>query len=336
MKAILDKITRRESLTRGEARAACELIMSGAATTAQIAGFLCALRTKGETVDEVTGMAECMRARMVKIDLACDDAVDCCGTGGDGSNSFNISTAAGIVAAGAGAKVAKHGNRSVSSQCGSADLLGALGIRYDGDAAQVQDDFTRLGLCFMFAPRFHPAVANGMTARRELGVRTVFNILGPTANPAGVTHQVVGVYDHGILRVMAETLRNLGCKRALVVRSRDGLDEISPAAVTDAIEIHGGMLSERTIDPTEFGVLPRPQMNTGGSAEDNARLLREVLGGDKSPVRDAVALNAGATLYVAGVASTLQDGFTRAQACITDGAALEVLKRWQDSHAQRK
>ena len=315
------------SLTVEEAAATMEEIMEGGATPAQIGAFITALRIKGETVDEIVGLARTMRAKAIPVRIA-DPLADTCGTGGDDLLTFNISTAAAIVAAGAGLKIAKHGNRAMSSQCGSADVLEALGVKIDLNAEQVQRCLKEVGIGFMFAPIFHPAFKYAAGPRREIGIRTVFNILGPLTNPAGVRAQVVGVADESLVAKMALALKGLGCQHALVVHGEDGLDEITIGGETQVCEIKDNQVKRYTITPEDFG-LPRAGLGglKGGTLEKNASILCHVLEGASGPQRDVVLVNAAAVLVAGGKAETLQQGAALAKEAIDRGHALAKLKQ---------
>jgi anthranilate phosphoribosyltransferase len=318
------------ALDEGEAAAAMEEIMTGVATPSQLGAFLVALRLKGETVDEVTGLARVMREQAVHVPLSSNiHAVDTCGTGGDASGTFNVSTAAGLLVAALGQPVAKHGNRAATSRCGSADVLEALGVKLELGPEQVARCVEQMGFGFMFAPAYHPAMRHVGPTRREIGVRTVFNILGPLTNPAGARYQVLGVADPKLLPLMGEALLRLGCARALVVYGTDGVDELSLSAPTSVCEVDGtaGELREYTVTPDQLGLSARPREAVlGGDAQQNAALLREVLGGRTSGApAEIVALNAGAALYVSGCASSLADGVRQAQAMLQSGRASATL-----------
>lgn len=317
------------NLKRDESSAVMDEIMGGKCTSAQIAGWLVALRQKGETVEEVAGFVESMRRHSLTITPADRDAVDGCGTGGDGSHSFNISTAAAIVAAGAGATVAKHGNRSVSSKCGSADLLEAAGGYIEAEPETVKQTLDKIGFGFMFAPRFHPAMKHAVGPRRELGIRTVFNILGPMTNPAGVRRQVIGVYDPTLMELMGNVLMMTGSKHALIVHARDGLDEFSVCAKTDYLECKDGQCKPGTITPSEVGLVEYDKgALAGGGPEENLTILRGVLSGEHSAYYDATVFNAGAMLYVAGRAESIREGVSLAGKAIDDGRARQTLADW--------
>lgn len=318
------------SLSEEEAASAMDEIMTGAATPSQLGAFLTALRVKGETIDEITGLARTMRAHAVQVPLPEDvRAIDTCGTGGDGSGTFNVSTAAGLVVAALGQPVAKHGNRAATSHCGSADVLEALGVTLELGPEQVASCVERVGFGFMFAPAYHPAMRHVGPTRREIGIRTVFNILGPLTNPAGARFQVLGVADPKLPRLMGEALLRLGCARALIVHGEDGLDELSLGAPTRICEVRGeaGDLREYTVTPEQLGLTSRPRAAVlGGDAGRNAALLRAVLAGqmDGAPA-EMVALNAGAALYVVGRATDIADGTRQAREALRAGRATATL-----------
>jgi anthranilate phosphoribosyltransferase len=311
-----------QDLTEAEAEAAMGQIMAGQATPAQIGGFLIALRAKGETVAEVTGFARAMRQNAVTVRPHCDLLVDTCGTGGDGAGTFNISTTAALVVAGAGLVVAKHGNRSVSSRCGSADVLQALGVNLDLSPQAVADCIDEVGIGFLFALRLHPAMKYAIGPRREMGVRTVFNILGPLTNPAGAQVQVLGVYDGALTETMARTLGSLGSRSAFVVHGADGLDELSTTGPNRVSQLQNGHVRTFTLDPQALG-LPRatPADLLGGDVEENAALTRALLAGEPGPRRDIVLLNSAAALVAGGVAADLHQGLALAADSIDSGAA---------------
>ena len=329
----LQKVTAGESLTRDEAASVLRLVMAGVVSEVQTAALLTALRTKGETIDEVAGFAEAMRAHAQKVTLSIDPrpAIDTCGTGGDGLNTFNVSTTAALVIAGAGVRVAKHGNRAASSQTGSADLLEALGaaVVLSPEAVSAAIDETCFG--FMFAPAYHPAMKHVMPVRRGLGFPTVFNILGPISNPAGVTRQVIGVRNPKIARTLANVLGQLGADRVLVVTSSEGADELTlggPNYVVDYDRTRG-TVEEYHLAPDEFGLNQSDLAGIrGGDAKVNAGLTRAVLDGEHGPHRETVLLNAAAALIAAGVAEGLRDGYVRAKDAIDSGAAAKVLERY--------
>ena len=314
------------SLTEAEAMEAMEGIMSGDATPAQIGAFLVAFRLKGETIEEVTGFARVMRAKATRIDCRAYPIVDTCGTGGDGKHTFNISTAAAFVAAAAGAFIAKHGGRAASSKAGSADVLTALGVNIETPPQQVSACIDEIGIGFMFAPALHSAMRFASGPRRELGVRTVLNLLGPLTNPAGTTAQVMGVYDGSVVRTAAHVLNNLGAERAFVVHSADGLDEITTTASTRVAEVRDGSVRTYDVAPEDFG-LPRASIEDlkGGEADENAEIIRSLLEGEKGPRRDIVLLNAAAAIVAGGRAEDFNEGIARAAQAIDSGAAREKL-----------
>lgn len=324
----LGAIAEGRSLTRAEAESAMTSVMSGEATPAQLAGLLAALRMRGETPSEIAGFASAMRGQAVRVDVA-DGAIDVVGTGGDRSNSINISTLSSIVAAGAGARVAKHGNRAASSVCGSADVLEAFGVKIDLGPDGVAACVSEAGVGFMFAPRYHPAMRHAGPVRRELGIRTVFNLLGPLANPAGVRRYVLGVPSAAIGETMARALAELDVQHALVVYGTDELDEISPSAETCMWEVRGADVVTRSLSPESVGLarVERREI-VGGDAATNARIGHEVLGGTKSGARTAVLLTAGAATYVAGRASSIKEGVVVAAKAIDSGAARATLERF--------
>jgi anthranilate phosphoribosyltransferase len=305
-------------------------IIDGNASEAQAAAFLIALRTKGETVGEIVGLASVLRERSVKVEAG-NGLVDTAGTGG-GRPTFNVSTTAAFIAAGAGCRVAKHGNRSATSQCGSADVLEALGGRIDVGPDVVEDCIREIGFGFMFAPLHHPAFRHIIPVRRELGVRTIFNFLGPLTNPAGASRQVIGVSDPAKVETMAAALGELGAERALVVSSADGLDEFSVSGATQVVELKDGGLSTYDVTPEQVGLEPARDGAVGaGTPEQNALVLREVLEGDPGTERSLAVLNAGAAIYVAGGAETLEEGVREAERAVDSGAAQSVLERWVEA-----
>jgi anthranilate phosphoribosyltransferase len=321
------KVVRCQNLTEDEAAAAFEVIMRGDATVSQIAGFLVALRMKGETVEELTGFARAGRAMATPIHVH-GALLDTCGTGGDGLATFNISTLAAIVAAACGARVAKHGNRAASSLCGSADVLEQLGVKIDLAPEGVARCIEEAGIGFLFAPIFHPSFRFAAVPRKDLAMRTVFNVLGPLCNPAGARYQALGVADGALATKMAEVLVRLGVERAIVFHAADGMDELSVASPSFVIEIDGHR-KEYELDPAELGLQKAPvESMRGGGPEENARLAREVLGGAKGPRRDVVLLNSAAALRAAGVARDWRDGLGHAAEAIDSGRAGEVLQRW--------
>ena len=328
----------RKDLTRIEAAAAMEAIMSGAATNAQIAAFLTALRMKGETVEELIGFAQVMRQKAVRIRVHDDGVagltgtdremlIDTCGTGGDATGTFNVSTATAFVVAGAGLKVAKHGNRSVSSMCGSADVVETLGISLELTPQKVARCIDEVGIGFLYAPLLHTAMKHVMAARREMGVRTVFNMLGPLTNPAAANAQIIGVYAAALTEPLARVLAELGTVRAFVVHGADNLDEISNTGESRVSEVREGMVRSYTVRPEDFG-LARATIRElmGGDREENARIIRAILDGEPGPRRDIVLMNAAAALVAGGKARDLKDGVGLAAQAIDSGAALRKLE----------
>lgn len=316
------------SLTDEEAARAMDEIMSGEATGAQIGAYLTALRMKGETPEEIAASARIMREKGEKVRTA-GDVLEIVGTGGDRAFSFNISTVSAIVAAAAGVPVAKHGNRSVSSKCGAADVLEALGIDISLSPAQVQSVFERTDICFMFAQVFHKSMKYAAGPRRELGVRTIFNILGPLANPAGARLQLLGVYDAALCEPMARVLVSLGVHRAMAVHGEPGLDEISPCGRTEVCEVNDGELRSYTLTPEDFGVHScRMEDLTGGGAVENAAIAQQILAGQRGPKRDTVVINTAAALYIACKADSLQGCARLAEQTIDSGRAAAKLDEW--------
>ena len=319
------KLVDGRDLTEEQAGACMEEIMAEQATAAQFGAFVIALRLKGETVDEITGMARTMRDKSLRVHVD-GPLLDTCGTGGDGKATFNASTAAAFVAAGAGAKVAKHGNRAMTSACGSADVLEALGAKLAVSPEDVMKSIGEVGFGFMFAQAFHPAMKFAAGLRREIGVRTVFNILGPLTNPAGAEMQVLGVASAELGEKLANVLLNLGTKHALVVFGEDGFDEVSLGAPTTVHEVQDGKVRSYTVTPEDMGVVTqKPDAVGGGVAEENAKALRAVLSGDAGPLRDFTLINAAAALVAGDLASDLNEGMQVAAKSIDSGAALEKL-----------
>ena len=322
----LEKVLSQEHLSSEEAEAVMMTIMSGQATPAQIGALLAALRAKGETVAEITGFARAMRQHMTPVAPQRRPLIDTCGTGGDGAHSFNISTTAAFVVAGAGVAVAKHGNRSVSSRSGSADVLSALGVNLELAPQAVAQCIDHVGFGFLFAPRLHPAMKHAIGPRREMGVRTVFNILGPLTNPAGAQVQLIGVFSPQLVEPIACVLRDLGSSSAFVVNSADGLDELTTAGPNTVAALCDGVVRMMSIDPLDLGFAQADrQAYRGGDAQENAAITREILAGARGPKRDVVLLNAGMALVAAGVASTPQDGVAQAAESIDSGRAEQVL-----------
>jgi anthranilate phosphoribosyltransferase len=327
MQAAIARLLDGHDLTRDEAREAMNTIMSGEATPAQIGGFLVALRLKGETAEEIAGCAEAMRAHVLAVKPKREDLVDTAGTGGDGGRTFNISTAAALVAAAAGAGVAKHGNRAVSSNSGSADVLEALGFNLELPADRIAESIDTLGFGFLFAPTHHPAMKHAAPVRKELAARTVFNVLGPLTNPAGARAQVVGVYSPDLVKTLAEVLASLGARRAFVVHGAGGIDELSPAGANLVCEVVGGSVREREIDPLELGIERcAPEELRGGSPAENASAIREVFAGGNGGRRDAILLNAAGAIAAGGHAEDLREGLEIARRTVASGAAAERLE----------
>lgn len=328
IKESIIKLSKKIDLTKEEARECMNEIMSGEATDVQMSSYLTALSLKGETIDEITGSAAGMREHCIKL-LNDEEVLEIVGTGGDGSNSFNISTTSSVVIAASGIKVAKHGNRAASSKCGAADVLEKLGVKIDVSPKKSATILNEINICFLFAQNYHIAMKYVAPVRRELGIRTVFNILGPLTNPAGASMQVMGVYDETLVEPLAKVLNNLGVKRAMVVYGQDSLDEISLSAPTSVCEVKDGTYTSYTITPEQFG-FKRCQKEdlVGGDPEYNAKITRDILGGKKGPKRDAVLLNAGAAIYIAGRTKTMQEGVELAAKLIDEGKALAKLKQF--------
>ncbi len=327
----------REPITAQEVREAFDAILAGAWTPVQVGAFAVALRIRGESAETIVAAAEAMRAAMAAVEHELPVVVDTCGTGGDGAHTLNLSTGAAIVVASCGLAVAKHGNRSISSRCGSADVVEALGIPVDIDPARQHEVLREAGIAFLFAPAHHPALKHAAQARRELGTRTIFNALGPLANPARATHQLVGVYDDALRPVAARALGRLGVQRAWVVRSHDDLDELSPCAPTRVSELGtDGEVREREVAPEDFG-LARVERSAiaGGAADENARALITILAGERHPARDAVLLNAAAALVVA-TGDSPRDAAARARRALDDGTARARLEAWRGAAAHAK
>ncbi len=324
--AALETLLAGESLSRHEARDAMNAIMRGEATQAQMGGFLVALRAKGETAEEIAGCAEAMREHVLPVTPTRTDLVDTAGTGGDGMRTLNISTAAALVAAAAGAGVAKHGNRAASSQTGSADVLEALGFELDLPPERIARSIDELGFGFMFAQAHHPAMRHAAPVRRELGTRTVFNVLGPLTNPARARAQVVGVYGPEVVRPVAEALLQLGSRRAFVVHGAGGIDELSPVGPNLVYEVVDGDVRERLIDPVELGIAPcAVEELRGGAPDRNAEAIRRVFAGEQGPPRDAIVLNAAGAVAAGGHAEDLREGIEVARRALDSGAAAERL-----------
>lgn len=329
--AIAAIVNNKQSLSQAQMRSVMHEVMTGEATAAQIGGLLVALRMKGETIDEITGAAEVMRELATPVDVDVEYLVDTCGTGGDGANLFNVSTASAFIAAACGAHVAKHGNRSVSSSTGSADLLEACGVNLEVSPEVVSRAIRNVGVGFMFAPAHHGAMKHAIGPRRELGLRTIFNLLGPMTNPAGVRRQVVGVFDQSLCRPLAEVLGKLGSEHVMVVHSEDGLDEISIAAPTHVAELKNGEIKEYLLNPSDYDAGHDDLSGLSvASAEESLALIHAALSNEQGAFArksaDILKLNAGAAVYVSGVASTLQEGVALAEDAIASGAAKEKIK----------
>lgn len=324
---VIKKVILKEDLTVEESKSAMDEIMSGQATPSQLAAFLVSLRMKGETIDEITGCAMSMRNNALRANLKTNYAIDTCGTGGDGGKTFNISTAASIIAAAAGNTVAKHGNRAVSSKSGSADVLSELGFNLDLDNEAVEKCINEVGLGFLFAPKYHLAMKNVAPIRKELGIRTIFNLLGPITNPAFVKGQIVGVYHRDLVLPIAHVLSNLGCEKALVVHGSDGLDEITTTTTTYVAEVKDKEVFEYILNPADYGIDTANSEDISGSdAKENAQIILDILKGAKGPKRDIVVLNAGAALYIGKSAKDIAEGVKLAQDLIDSGKAYEKLK----------
>ena len=320
-------VVEHRDLSAEQMREVMQLIMTGQATPAQIGGFLIGLRMKGETVDEISAAAKVMRELATRVEVDTDRLVDTAGTGGDSSGSFNISTASALVAAAAGARVAKHGNRSMTSKSGSADVLEAAGVKLDIPPEKVAACINSVGVGFMFAPAHHGAMKHAIGARKELAVRTVFNVLGPLTNPAGAPNQVIGVFHADLVELMANVLKQLGSRHVMVVHAEDGMDEISISAPTRVAELKSGEVRCYTLTPADFGMQTASLDELRvGSAEESLAMIRAVFADNPGPARDIVCLNSGAAIYVAGCADSLAAGVEAAQAAISSGEAAEVLQ----------
>lgn len=327
MQTAIRKVTEKQDLSDDEMTAVMRLIMTGQATAAQIGGFLVGLRMKGETVDEIAAAARVMRELATPVPVSGAHLVDTCGTGGDGASTFNISTASALVTAAAGAKVAKHGNRSVSSSCGSADVLEAAGVNLDLSPEQVAQCVDKIGVGFLFAPKHHSAMKYAIGPRKEMGVRTLFNLLGPLTNPAGAPNQVLGVFSADWVEPLARVLGKLGSHHVLVVHAEDGLDEISIGSPTQVAELKGGEVHCYQISPDQFGIaIGKVEDLAVSDAAESLALISQVLDDVPGPARDIVVLNAGAAIYVAGVSDSLQAGIAAAKQAIASGAAKKTFR----------
>jgi anthranilate phosphoribosyltransferase len=316
------RAVRREDLSEAEMMTVMEEVMEGRATPSQIASFITALSMKGETVEEVTGAARILRQKATRIDACASVVVDTCGTGGDGRKTFNISTTAAFVVSAAGLTVAKHGNRSVSSRCGSADVLEALGVNLDAGPEVVEECLREIGIGFLYAPLLHGAMKHAIGPRREIGIRSIFNLLGPLTNPAGATAQLIGVFDPKLTEMFAEVLKKLGTKRAFIVHGSDGLDEATVTGETRVSELRDGSVTTYNLDPVAlFGETSAGEALQGGDAAENARITRDVLAGRDGPCRRIVVLNAGLAIVAGGKATTLREGIAAAEKAIDSGEA---------------
>ena len=331
IKEAIISLSEKKDLNRARMQKIMEEIMQGKASPVQIAAFLIALRMKGETPDEITGAALTMRKFVKKINVLEDVVLDTCGTGADRMRTFNISTISAFVACGCGLVVAKHGNRAVSSRCGSADLLEALGVNINIDEQKLEECLEKIGIGFLFAPNLHPAMKYVAAVRKELGLRTIFNLLGPLTNPAFATHQLLGVYDLKLLKVLAEVLVNLGVRHGLVVHGLDGLDEITTTTSTRICELKNKKLKSYSIAPSDFGIKKaRLKDLEGGDAQANAQITRDILQKDKGPKRDIVVLNAGCAIYTADKTKTIRQGIKLAKESIDSGRALKKLEELRE------
>ena len=322
------KLAEGQKLSREEAHSTMLEIMSGEATPAQIASYITALRIRGESPEIIAGSAAAMREKFTAIRAPIEIVVDTCGTGGDGAHTFNISTCSALVAAGAGVTVAKHGNRSVSSKCGSADVLTALGVKVDATPEIMADCLKSIGIAFLFAPVLHPAMKHAIGPRREIGIRTIFNILGPLSNPAGAKHGVLGVYDRNLALTLAKAAATLGAKRLFVVHGLDGLDEITTTAPTHVAEVKDGVVTTYEIKPDDFGIPTASRKDlAGGEASENAEFIRKILSGEKGPRRNIVLLNAAAAIVAGGKAKDFKEGIAIAAKSIDSSAAKQKLEK---------
>lgn len=328
MQSAIKAVTERRDLSAEEMSAAMRLIMTGEATPAQVGGFLIGLRMKGETIDEIAAAAGVMRALASKVEVDRDHLVDTCGTGGDASGSFNISTASAIVVAAAGGRVAKHGNRSISSKSGSADVLETAGVNLEISPQQVAECVNEIGVGFMFAPLHHSAMKHAIGPRREMAVRTIFNVLGPLTNPAGAPNQVLGVFSKDLVEPLAHVLKRLGSEHVLVVHAEDGMDEISIATPTFVAELSGGEVKTYIIQPEDFGMsrADLEQIRAKDSAH-SLEIIKNVFNNTDGPAKDIVCLNAGAAIYAAGLTASLAEGVTKAQQAIASGSVAEKLEQ---------
>jgi len=335
LKEVINRLLQGQDLSPDQMRQWMTQIMEGRVTPVQVAGFLVALRAKGENVDEIATAAEVLREKAQRIEVAGGHLIDTCGTGGDGLDTFNVSTTAAFVVAAAGGRVAKHGNRSVSSRCGSADVLEAAGVNLDLTPDQVKRCIEEIGVGFLYAPKHHGALRHVATVRQELGIRTLFNLLGPLLNPAAAPHQLLGVFDRRYVVLLAEVLQRLGSRHVLVVHAEDGLDEISLNSPTWVAELVNGQVEDYVIEPAQFGIEPASlERIQVGSVTESLEMMRRVLAGTPGPAADIVALNAGAAIYAADVTDTLTQGVEKAQDMLAIGAGLkklDALTEWSQS-----
>lgn len=327
LKPLIEKVLAGQDLSQNEMTLAVGSIMDGEGSPIQVAALLVALRAKGEKIEEITGAARAMRDRMNQISITRRPLIDTCGTGGSGTGSFNISTAVAFVVAAAGVGVAKHGNKAISSKSGSADVLSELGVNIAAPLETMRSAIEEVGVGFLFAPNYHPAMKHAATVRRELGLRTIFNVLGPLTNPAGAPRQLMGIFDRTLTTPIAQVLGNLGSEKAWVVHGSDGVDELTICGESYVSEWNGSEVIEHTVHPEQVGLTLHPEgAMKGGTPSENAKQMRLILSGeDNGPLSDAIALNAGAALLVAGVATCLEDGVSQAKQCITSSKALQVL-----------
>lgn len=331
IKEAIARLTEKKGLSADMMRETMEEIMTGKASPAQIAGLLVALRLKGESVDEITACAEVMRKHVTKIKSKEEFVLDTCGTGGDGAGTFNISTISALVVAGAGVAVAKHGNKSVSSKCGSADLLMELGVKIDLEPERIEQCLAEVKFGFLYAPLLHPAMKYATPVRREMGIRTIFNILGPLTNPAGASYQLLGVYQGALTEIIAKVLKNLGSRHVLVVHGEDGLDEVTTAAQTQISELKDGKVKTYRIKPNQFGIKKvEASALKGGDAAFNAKIAYEILNGRGDLQRGIVLLNAGCAIYAADQAASIKEGIIKAAGSIDSGKALEKLEQLRE------
>jgi anthranilate phosphoribosyltransferase len=335
IKEAIEKVVQHISLSEDEMAAVMDEIMSGNTTDAQIASFITALRMKGETIDEITGAAKIMREKATKLKTRYDVIIDTCGTGGDRKGTFNVSTAAAFVVAAAGVKVAKHGNRSVSSKSGSADVLEALGVNINMDSSKAEYLLDKIGMCFLFAPLYHKAAKYALGPRKEIGIRTIFNMLGPLTNPAGTRYQLIGVYDAKLTEIFAHVLKRLGSVSACVVHGNDGTDEITMSDTSIVSELRNGTVQSYIFNPEKYGYkLSSLDSLKGADARHNASLLIDVLNGAKGPMRDITEINSAFALYVAGVVNNIKDAIEMAKHIIDSGKALKKLNEFRTASAE--